>query len=119
MKGHQAFSKPEVPIPPRAPVPSINNVLAPSRAAAVAAAHPEGPPPTTITSQLSYTGIFDLPGKKLLLGVSAANGVPIATDAKPKELMSFKKFLLFINYQPGFCSNNLFASNSVTGIGNK
>lgn len=44
-------------MPPRAPVASMSKVFAPSLAAAAAAVHPAGPPPTTITSQLPMTGI--------------------------------------------------------------
>ena len=53
VKGHQALSRPDVPMPPSMPVLSISSVLAPSRAAAAAAVQPEGPPPTTITSHPS------------------------------------------------------------------
>jgi hypothetical protein len=36
----------------------MSSTLAPSRAADIAAVQPPGPPPTTITSQRSSTGIF-------------------------------------------------------------
>ena len=49
-KGHQAGTSPDVPMPPRQPVASINRVFAPSRADAIAEVHPDGPPPTTMTS---------------------------------------------------------------------
>jgi hypothetical protein len=54
--GHQAGTNALVPMPPNAPMPSISSVRAPSRAAAAAAVHPDGPPPATITSQESSKG---------------------------------------------------------------
>ena len=48
---------PAVRFPPRNPYRSINNVRAPFRAAATAAAIPAGPPPTTTTSNEGSTGI--------------------------------------------------------------
>ena len=56
--GHHAGTIPAVPIPPSCPIASISKVLAPSRAAEIAAVHPAGPPPITITSHRSSTAIL-------------------------------------------------------------
>ena len=68
--GHHAGTIPAVPIPPSCPIASINKVLAPSLAAEIAAVHPPGPPPITITSHRSSTAILVFFRRILDCGVS-------------------------------------------------
>jgi len=108
-------TNPPVHSPPRWLYLSINNVFAPARLAEIAAATPEGPPPTTRTSTLSVTGISlpgsstvsalegsasglfaDCCGELLLFGLMQCVPSTTAPDERSRRCTKFRLFILMI-----------------------
>ena len=94
-KGHQAGIIPVVPMPPSWPVASMSKVLAPSRAAAVAAVQPAGPPPTTITSHWLSIAIFWFLIERVGCFSPACKneGTEVAAKSMPLFLMKSRLFI--------------------------
>ena len=125
-KGHQAGIMPVVPMPPSWPVASMSNVLAPSRAADMAAVHPEGPPPTTMTSQSLSICIFLLfiarvdgfsPACKIEGTAEAASSMPLFWIKSLRDI-----FVGFILFPVVMLYNGLvfdIAASKYVGVGGK